>query len=265
MGGSPSDPETLLSGRDRFAQTYERDLAREAMWLQAGAANKADSIELLLEQEGLRLSSMLELGCGTGAVTLECQRRGLAQTFTAVDYSATAISHLREQSRGIRCHVGDVMSLEAHDLAGPYDLVVLTHVLEHLEEPRALLDSLDRALRYRYLLLEVPLDDLVASRIKNLVRDRRANSAGHVQFFTRSSFETLVEDAGFEILQRRTYAPAVSLEALDVVGVGSPRSVRRRIQRLTGHHLPRLLGPLWKRFYYGHHAVLCRRPAPTAR
>ena len=111
---------------------------------------------------------------------------------------------------------------------------------------------------YGHLLIEVPLENLPLLRLKCALFGRN-NSAGHVQFFDAESFRKLLLVAGFEIVREYRYAPVL------------PRSVFRRMLELkrigyatyltklmTGHLLPRLFGSFWKRWYYGHHAILCR-------
>jgi len=42
--------------------------------------------------------------------------------------------------------------------------------------------------RFRYLVAEVPLEDLLISWIKNFFRDWTRNISGHVHFFTETTF-----------------------------------------------------------------------------
>jgi len=80
---------TGVSGRDCYANLYLTQLEAEAEWLRRGALDKADSVEQLLARNGIVPRTLTELGAGTGAVISECRRRGLGQTFTAVDDAAS--------------------------------------------------------------------------------------------------------------------------------------------------------------------------------
>src|SRR5258707_355206 len=125
----PRAKELGVSGRDHYDSLFQNELAREAEWLDRTAKNKADWIEVLLKKKGISCGTLLELGCGTGSVIRECQRRDLARTYIAVDYSETAIEYLRAHSDGIETYVADVT---AADFAPgrPPDVVVLSHVIE---------------------------------------------------------------------------------------------------------------------------------------
>jgi hypothetical protein len=100
---------------------------------------------------------------------------------------------------------------------------------------------------FDWLVIECPLEDLIASRIKNKFRDRLRNAAGHVQFFTPVSLRELV-GRFVEIVDFRHYsfwAPPKVVEFLarkDRLSRGS-----RWLKHLTMGVFPRTMSPLWKR------------------
>jgi SAM-dependent methyltransferase len=246
------------SGRDHYDEIYRSELALEAQWLAHGCVDKVDSIELLLNSKGIRPRKIIELGCGTGAVIRECQRRRLASEFAAVDYSQDAIEYVRQHVPGVQTLRADILSPSFH-IAEQYDVVVLTHVLEHLENPAELLRALLEKVSFQYAVVEVPLEDLPASRLKNLLRDRRKNAAGHVQFFTAPGIRNLLSSCGFEVLAERRYAPVLPAEMIDLLRRKDGGSAARAaIRLLTGHFGPKLMKRLWARLYYSNIAILCR-------
>ena len=117
-----------VSGRDHYAGIYASELDAEAQWLRYGAADKVDSIAQLLSRAQLVPKRVLELRCGTGAVISECQRRGLGQHFTAIDYSAEAIDYLKARSSGIECIQADIND-PLVQIEGHFDVVIFSHVL----------------------------------------------------------------------------------------------------------------------------------------
>jgi SAM-dependent methyltransferase len=248
--------ESGTSGRDFYASHYRDRLVREAEWLRRGATQKADSVERLLRCNGIEPDSILELGCGTGAVITQLQSRGLARRYYGVDYSEEAIAYLKSAAPAIECAVADIT--ETPDPFGEesFDVVVLSHTVEHLEEPLRFLEAI-RPIPFDHLIVEVPLENLFFGRMKSALSDRSRNPAGHVQFFTRRSFRKLVADAGYVIADERVYAPWFDDATLEFA-YGSDRAIRRVHKRLTEQYLPRAIGPLWTRVYHAHHAVLCR-------
>lgn len=251
-----------MLGKDIYLDKYRNDLEDEARWLEYGAEMKADSVETLLHRRGIHPRTLLELGSGTGAVIRACQRRGLAEDYSAVDASEEAVSWARERSPGVRCEVADITS-PAFVRREPVDVVVLSHVLEHLEQPANFLRSLVDRMPFEWLIAEVPLEDLPAARLKNLIRDRTKNTAGHVQFFTEKSFRGLLDSSGLEVVDARRYVPIFGKEMLDWQLERMALSPGwRLVKRFTFRELPRLFTPLWSRFYHAHLAVLCKTTRP---
>ncbi|MGD0734827.1 MAG: class I SAM-dependent methyltransferase [Terracidiphilus sp.] len=247
-----------MLGKDFYIEKYRDELEAEARWLEYGAVFKANSVETLLRRHGIQPRVLLELGSGTGAVIRECQRRGLAEEYIAVDASEDAIAWAQQRSPGIKCMVADITDPE-FVLLQSADVVVLSHVLEHLERPGDFLASLVARVPFTWLIAEVPLEDLAAARMKNLIRDRTKNRAGHVQFFTERSFLRLLTSAGLEIADRLRYVQIFGEEMLEsqIERLSLPLG-KRVVMRMTQRHLPRLFEPLWSRFYHAHFAVLCR-------
>jgi SAM-dependent methyltransferase len=249
--------DLTISGRDYFQFLYDEHVDAEAEWLRRGATEKVNSIERLLRKSGIRPTTILELGCGTGAVIQECQKRGLAQKYIAADYSEEAIQYLKRQAPNIETLCTDITVPGAFN--GQADVVILSHVLEHLEAPAEFLQSL-RRIEFSYLIAEVPLEDLFAGKVKSWLWDRTRNTSGHVQFFTSHTFTHLLTSNHFKVVDTRTYVPILDRDTVRFAcrknGASEPQRMRMMI---TNHYLPRVLEPLWTRFYYAHHAVLCSK------
>ena len=244
-----------VSGRDYYANLYLTQLEAEAEWLRRGALDKADSVEQLLARNGIVPGTLTELGAGTGAVISECRRRGLGQTFTAVDDAAAAVEYLRKNVQGVTAIKADISSLD-FQLNEPVDVLVISHVVEHLEQPKAFLEAV-RQLKFRAAIIEVPLEDLPLARYKSWINHRWENAAGHVQFFTATSFERLVTSAGLKIVDRRSYIPIPTVDTLRFVHAKDKLPLwRLPLMWLTRRLMPRVNRHLYQRLYYCHYAVL---------
>jgi len=247
--------QTKISGRDHYAAIYASELDAQAKWLAFGAVEKANSIEILLRRVCFQPRTVLELGAGTGAIISELKRRNFAERYIAVDYSLEACDYMRQNLPDVEIICADVTTqLIDHDV----DVVVVSHVVEHLEEPGRLLDAIARNIRCQWIVIECPLEDLVASRLKNLLRDRMKNLAGHVQFYTAASLRKLISDH-FHIADRRYYVTGMPKSVIDFLAEKNDMSTTKRfIKYLTLGILPRLTAPIWKRVWLGNYATLCR-------
>jgi SAM-dependent methyltransferase len=251
----------IVSGKDHYRRLYQTGLEEQNRWLEFGAGQKVDSVQLLMERNGIEAHSILELGAGTGAVIKECLRRGLGKHYAAVDYSPEAIAFLARSAPGVETVVADITGPE-FSLDRSFDLIILSHVLEHLEEPDHFLMSLER-LRWRYLVAEVPLEHLLAGRLKRLIKgEAPGREAGHVQFFTASTFENLLTANRLAIIDRRRYVP---LSNLDMIRSMCSRNGGSRLNylrnTLTAYYIPKCASSLSSRLYYAHYAALCRAAA----
>jgi len=192
-----------------YQNVYRRNVAAEAEWLQIGAKAKADSVDLLTSTLSRPVDVLCEMGCGTGAVLAECRHRRLARSYIGVDSSKDALDWIRRS-------YGESIRLIYHDLdqGAPKldvfaDLVVISHVLEHLNQPEILLAGLRG--KCACVMAEAPLENQPVPRGKAWVRSRLFgqarwdNQAGHVQFFSKASFRELLVRCGWKIIGERIY------------------------------------------------------------
>ncbi len=80
--------------------------------------------------------NILEVGCGMGYLTCALQRSGYARVL-GIDVSPTAIAAARRRY-GEFYQVADIMTFATHS-DERFDAIVMTEVIEHLEQPLALI------------------------------------------------------------------------------------------------------------------------------
>ena len=168
---------------------------RMGRWRALGARSKADHAVVLCARAGLRPRTLVEIGCGDGALLAELGERGLAPVLDGFELSppAAELAQARSIPGARRIEAFDGADVPAED--GAYDLAVLSHVLEHVPEPMALLREAARVAPA--VLVEVPLEDNRSAARE----EKRAEAAriGHVQFFDRAAVHALVRVAGLRI------------------------------------------------------------------
>lgn len=89
----------------------------------------------------------------------ELDRRGVADSYYAIDYSTEAIEYVHSTLSNVHAVTGDVTESAELFRGHIFDVVICAHVLEHLEEPQRFLKSL-HGLNYKNFLAEVPLENL---------------------------------------------------------------------------------------------------------
>lgn len=153
-------------------------------------------------------ATVLDFGCGNGVLTHWMHANGFSESVTGVDVSRTAIENARKQfaAPGLSFETYDPeQSLEG---LGRFDVIVASHVLEHITDARRVVRELSRMARW--LVLEVPLEDcLVQTALWKLRgRPRTDNPLGHVQFWTRKSFHHFLESEDLSVVRSYHYASA---------------------------------------------------------
>ena len=165
-----------------------------------------------------RLSSVLEIGCGTGVVSrMLAAMPDFRGTITATDVSAHLIEAARRHAatEGVDGRIAFEVS-SAADLraaSNAYDLVMAHTLFSHAADPTAILAECWRVLRQRGQLLifdrdfgssALSLDDDIAAKI-DLADIARAFAA---QPFVIRRLPRLLADAGFAIETHRSYVIA---------------------------------------------------------
>jgi len=161
-----------------------------------------DLVSSLNGQFVLRGKTVLEIGCGQGDfLALLCERaecRGIGFDPSYVEAPATRSGHDR---------ISVVRDLYSERYAGyQADLIVCRQVLEHLPEPRRMLNDLRRSIGARKdtaVFFEVPnvLDHLRSRDLWALVYE-------HISYFSPASLAALFSAAGFTVRgQRELFGP----------------------------------------------------------
>ena len=180
---------------------------------------------------------VLDFGGGNGRLLSEFIKAG--HRCSIVDYVSATLPGIE--------HIGN--TLDKVPEGRRFDLIICSHVLEHLAQPRTLLESLLKHLRPEgFLYAEVPMEmwNCIPLPIEPVT---------HINFFSASSFRALLEYAGLDVVecQEGTYnydgSLAMAVKAIarpgagkrDVVVAGNPESVLQLIHPTRAQALVRSL------------------------
>lgn len=126
---------------------------------------------------------MLEVGCGPGYSTQRIKQWQPQASLVGSDISASLLRHATRLNPEISFVRESVYELNHEDKS--FDVVFLMEVLEHLEEPKAALDELQRVAR-RHVLLSTPREPIW--RFLNFMRGKYmgdwGNTPGHIQHWS---------------------------------------------------------------------------------
>jgi len=151
--------------------------------------------------------TVLDLGCGNGALTNELSRSGFSMT--GMDASHTAIRIAQEQYPTIQFLKRDVNAALDTMLHGSFDAVIAVEVVEHLLLPRRLFERAKEALRPRgSFLLTTPyhgyLKNLALAVTNSFDQHwHPLRDHGHVKFFSHNTLTQLFSEQSFDVRRVR--------------------------------------------------------------
>lgn len=183
-----------------YAELYADD-ARTA-WRELGALEKARSVELVVDPP---VGRVVDIGCGEGSVIAALEGSLGAAGFAGFEIAPAAVEAARRRHYDSAVEFGlfDGRTIPSED--GAYDLAILSHVLEHVADPRSLLHEAARVASR--VVIEVPLElHLRTPRF-------RWDETGHINVFNRRSIRHLVEGCGLNIERERVYCPGRDVHA----------------------------------------------------
>lgn len=181
---------------------------------------RACSITQRVKKEFGSVRSILDLGCGSGLLVDILIGEGYDST--GFDFSSRVINYARSHKRGLYIY-GTI-----DDIWKQYDLVIMSHLLEHIEKPVEYLRRVANLIKPSGLLL------LVVPNLDGYDPDSMWRRESHITLFdhthnmafSKKGLTLLLEKAGYMVLM-------VSSETLGAALLG--REVQGLYRRLRGN------------------------------
>lgn len=179
--------------KSAYNQFYEQN---DDAWRMLGAKSKAQNIMEVCS--ALKPEKVLEVGAGDGSILHFLDQHQFGRELYALEIADTGVEYIRK--RNLKS-LKEVKSFDGYQIPYPddsFDLVILAHVLEHVEHERILLRELKRV--SKHIVVEVPLDYRygVDRRIKHFL------DYGHINMYTPTLIRFLLQSEGLEILADKT-------------------------------------------------------------
>ena len=235
-----------------YDDSYSREGAEAelyARWRALSAVGKADHVIRLCRRADRSPRSIVEVGCGDGALLSELHRRGFGGQLSGYEITDAAVAIARQ-----RPHLHEVARYDGEHLPvpdGTYDLGILSHVLEHVPDPATVLREVGRACHA--VVVEVPLEANLSARRAS----KRAGAAevGHLHSLDRAAVADAVARAGMTIVAQLDDALPLDVHRF----FATTRAARAKATVKWGVRagLARCAPPLARRLFTVHYACLC--------
>jgi SAM-dependent methyltransferase len=175
-----------------YSQPYDAVMER---WRLLGAIDKADHIKEMCLSIADNIKTVLEVGCGTGAVIEQLAEHSIGSELTGIEIgderSKKIIQGKYADKIAIRGYDGKKIPYED----ATFDFVYATHVLEHVTNERGFLHELRRVAK-SYIYIEVPCELHVRTSYNDL---QTSLAIGHINSYTPESFVLTLETSGLRV------------------------------------------------------------------
>jgi len=176
----------------------------DVAWRMLGAKYKAQNI--LDVCKDIKPKKVLEVGAGDGSILHFLNEWNFAPELYALEIAQSGVDIINDRKlpRLKEAQTFDGYKIPYAD--DSFDLIILAHVLEHVEHERLLLRELKRVAKY--IIVEVPKDYRfgVDQRMKHFL------DYGHINMYTPTSLRFLLQSEGLEIVEDK-----VSMTATETV------------------------------------------------
>jgi ubiquinone/menaquinone biosynthesis C-methylase UbiE len=175
--------------KDSYSTQYNID---SVAWRNTGAKYKAQNIAELAKN--ITFKNVLEVGAGEGSILNWLSQWDFCQDLNCVEISESGIALIK--AKQIK-NLNDVLLFDGYKIPYPddhFDLVICSHVLEHVEHERILLREIKRVSKYQ--IFEVPIDFsfYVDKKVKHFL------SYGHINIYTPALLRFLLKSENFTIM-----------------------------------------------------------------
>ncbi|HXX74303.1 MAG TPA: class I SAM-dependent methyltransferase [Nitrospiraceae bacterium] len=232
------------------AEFYERFWEKEDYQL-AYAFDSAvrDRFPAILQVWGQLRSPhrVLDYGSGNGVLTSWMYANGFGNELVGIDISQAGVKYAARTFGKSEVVFKTFQPGEALDHLGCFDVVVSSHVLEHVAHPESSLAQMIPL--SEWFVLEVPLEECVVQKCLSACgRNRLSNPVGHVNFWTKKKFRSFLQSCGLFVVRDFHYASAPFSQFNNLF--------KRILERAALH----MLGiSLYGQFMATHYAVLAHR------
>ena len=152
---------------------------------------------------------ILDAGCGEGFMIKEISKKNEDVEIIGFDLEESALKYARKMNPNVEFVKGSVYKMPFENSS--FDVVVLSEVLEHLEDTEKALDEIKRVSKL-FCVVSVPNEPYF--RLGNITRfaylSRFGNTPGHINNWSRKSFVNMVSKK-LEVSEVRMTFPWVAV------------------------------------------------------
>lgn len=228
----------------------------DVAWRMLGAKYKAQNIVDVCK--GINPKKVLEVGAGDGSILHFLNEWNFAEELNALEIAQSGVDKINERKLS---KLKEAQTFDGYQIPyadDSFDLIILAHVLEHVEHERILIRELKRVAKH--IVIEVPKDYRfgVDKRMKHFL------DYGHINMYTPTSLRFLLKSEGLELVADKIsmtkpevnyFNEFINKKANKSIGKQLKIQLEYRIKRLLGN----VLGQNKKEQFANAYTVLTKR------
>lgn len=206
-------------------------------WRMLCAKTKAQN--LIAVCKGKPFKKVLEVGAGDGSILHYLNEWNFAEELYALEISESGVEQIKQRELK---KLKEAQSFDGYKIPYPddsFDLIILAHVLEHVEHERLLIREMKRVAKY--IAIEVPLDYRfgVDRRIEHFL------AYGHINMYTPTLIRYLLVSEGLEIkADKASLIPIETTKYNEFVNKKRKKSLLRSLKIELEFYVKKALGSL---------------------
>ncbi len=204
-------------------------------WRMLGAKYKAQNIIDVCKN--IKPNTVLEVGAGDGSILHFLNEWNFGKALSALEIAQSGVDLIKSRNlsnlKEVKTFDGYVIPFEDDS----FDLVILAHVLEHVEHERILIRELKRVAKY--ILIEVPKDYRfgIDKRMKHFL------DYGHINMYTPTSLRFLLQSEGLEILNDKlSMTLPETVKFNEFINKKAPKTLTKNLRIELEYQIKKTLG-----------------------
>jgi ubiquinone/menaquinone biosynthesis C-methylase UbiE len=211
---STTQPIPALGGRSMSASLYAPGgayIKKHPSWHAEDSAWKAKRIMQLIARNGLRFSSVCDVGCGAGEIS-----RILAASFPSAQFTGFEIS----PDAFVFCQAKSTSNLhyenaQAFESGRSFDVAMAIDVFEHVDDYFGFVRNMRNISKYQ--IYHIPLDLSAQALLRREPLQKVRETVGHIHYFSKDTALATLKDTGHEIVDWFYTKSAIELSTTSIL------------------------------------------------
>ena len=183
--------------KDKYDSYYDDE---DSKWRKICSKYKAEMIAKLCDKNSIK--KIIEIGAGDGSVLESLERLNFGKNYYALEISNSGVQEIKKKQISKLIDVNLFDGVKSKYREKEFDLVIMSHVIEHVENPRQVINEAKRIGKHLYI--EVPCEENF-----RLSYDYKPDRTGHINFYNPKIFRRLLQTCNLKIEKENLYNPSL--------------------------------------------------------